>query len=95
MFVFILFKTKALKIKLSNFVIIVLKFMIFETIKEFEDYLFSIKTDTQLKKAKYKEADCLAFYESLGDLARVQVYKDITERIGQLRAKDFQQYQYC
>ena len=60
----------------------------FETIKEFEDYLFSIKTDAQLKKAKYKEADCLAFYESLGDLARVQVYKDLTERIGQLIAKD-------
>ena len=59
MFVFILFKTKALKIKLSNFVIIVLKFMIFETIKEFEDYIFSIETEEQLQHAKYGEADVL------------------------------------
>ena len=59
MFVFILFKTKALKIKLSNFVIIVLKFMIFETIKEFEDYIFSIETEEQLQNAKYGEADVL------------------------------------
>ena len=33
--------------------------MIFKTIKEFEDYIFSIETEEQLQNAKYGEADAL------------------------------------
>lgn len=50
----------------------------FETIKEFEEYIFSIETDEQLQHAKYGEADVLAYYESLGDRARAQIYKDLS-----------------
>ena len=46
--------------------------MMFETIKEFEDYIFSIETEEQLQNAKYGEADVLAYYESLSDRARAQ-----------------------
>ena len=38
----------------------------FETIKEFEDYIFFIETEEQLQLAKYGEADVLAYYESPG-----------------------------
>ena len=54
----------------------------FETIKEFEEYIFSIETDEQLQNAKYGEADILAFYESLGDRARAQIYKDLSLKSG-------------
>ena len=33
----------------------------FETIKEFEDYIFSIETEEQLQHAKFGEADVLAY----------------------------------
>ena len=54
----------------------------FETIKEFEDYIFSIETEEQLQNAKYGEADVLAYYESLGDRARAQIYKDLSMKSG-------------
>ena len=38
----------------------------FETKKEFENYIFSIETKDQLQNAKYGEADILAYFESLG-----------------------------
>ena len=56
--------------------------MMFETIKEFEDYIFSIETEEQLQNAKYGEADVLAYYESLGDRARAQIYKDLSMKSG-------------
>ena len=56
--------------------------MMFETIKEFEDYIFSIETEEQLQNAKYGEADVLAYYKSLGDRARAQIYKDLSMKSG-------------
>ena len=56
--------------------------MMFETIKEFEDYIFSIETEEQLQHAKFGEADVLAYYESLGDRARAQIYKDLSLKSG-------------
>lgn len=67
----------------------------FETIKEFEDYIFSIETEEQLQQAKYGEADVLAYYESLGDRARAQIYKDLSMKSGKEsvlnRKYDFQE----
>ena len=56
--------------------------MMFETIKEFEDYIFSIETEEQLQHAKFGEADVLTYYESLGDRARAQIYKDLSLKSG-------------
>lgn len=54
----------------------------FETIKEFEDYIFSIETEAQLLNAKYGEADILAYFESLGEAVRIQVFKDLAIKSG-------------
>ena len=52
----------------------------FETIKEFEDYIFSIETEEQLQKAKYGELDCLSFYLNLNEEIKPLLLSEIRIR---------------
>ena len=73
--------------------------MMFETIKEFEDYIFSIETEDQLQNTKYGEADILSYFESLGNRSRAQIYKDLFLNSGKEsvlnRKYDFQEMAKC
>lgn len=59
----------------------------FETIKEFEDYIFSIETEEQLQNAKYGVADIVSFYEKFGDRTRAQIQSDISQRLFEIWRK--------
>ena len=52
----------------------------FETIKEFEEYIFSIETEEQLQKAKYGELDCLSFYLNLNEEIKPLLLSEIRIR---------------